>query len=84
MMLKFHDDDCGFHPDMQSTAFRDVSASELRLIGLPARCRPPVRVGVDDLTRAVCARPRRDSAQVATTDYRDGWDQTFNACGGSA
>jgi hypothetical protein len=46
MMLKFHDDDCGelldadgkcgkcgkcgFHPDMQSTAFRDVQASELR------------------------------------------------------
>jgi hypothetical protein len=43
MMLKFHDDDCGelldadgkcgkcgFYPDMQSTAFRDVPASELR------------------------------------------------------
>lgn len=41
MKLMFHDDDCGellddegkcpkckFHPDMQSTAFRDVSDSE--------------------------------------------------------
>jgi hypothetical protein len=43
MMLMFHDDDCGelldadgkcgkcgFYPDMQSTAYREVADSELR------------------------------------------------------
>jgi hypothetical protein len=50
MMLMVHDDSCGellddqgkcprcnFHPDMQSTAFREVSAEELRTLRAAGR-----------------------------------------------
>lgn len=33
---------------------------------------------------AHCAQPRSGPAQVATKDYRAGWERTFNAPGGSA